>query len=125
MIPADPMLNDTAREICPTATQQWVADGALLVDVREREELAEAAFDVPHLQHIPLSECEVRFAGVPRDRDVVVVCRGGGRSLRATYFLMHHGYDRVVNMSHGILRWQEKGFPMKRRIPMLLSIALH
>lgn len=88
-----------------------------MVDVRERDEVAEAAFDVPALLHIPLSEFESRFAEVPRDRDVVVACRGGGRSLKATYFLMNHGYERVVNMSHGILRWQEKGFPMKGRIP--------
>lgn len=111
------MQTRTAREICPTTTQQWVANGALLVDVRESDEVAEAAYDVPSLLHIPLSEFETRFAEVPRDRDVVMVCRGGGRSLKATYFLMNHGYENVVNVSHGILRWQEKGFPMKGRIP--------
>jgi rhodanese-related sulfurtransferase len=106
-----------ATEICPTTTQQWVANGALLVDVRERDEVAEAAYDVPNIINIPLSEFEERYAEVPKDRDVVMVCRGGGRSLKATYFLMNHGYTRVVNMSKGILRWQEKGFPMKGRIP--------
>lgn len=107
-----------ATEICPTTTQQWVANGALLVDVRERDEVAEAAYDVPNIINIPLSEFEERFAEVPTDRDVVMVCRGGGRSLKATYFLMNHGYTRVVNMSKGILRWQEKGFTMKGSIPV-------
>ena len=107
-----------ATEICPTTTQQWVADGALLVDVRERDEVAEAAYDVPDIINIPLSEFEERFAEVPKDRNVVMVCRSGGRSLKTTYFLMNHGYTRVVNMSKGILRWQEKGFPMKGHIPV-------
>ncbi|MEX1133161.1 MAG: rhodanese-like domain-containing protein, partial [Flavobacteriales bacterium] len=78
-----------AQEICPTTTQQWVAKGALLVDVRERDEVAEAAYDVPDVINIPLSEFEERFVEVPKDRDVVMVCRGGGRSLKATYFLMN------------------------------------
>ncbi|MBL7962907.1 MAG: rhodanese-like domain-containing protein [Flavobacteriales bacterium] len=112
-----------ALEICPTTTQQWVANGALLVDVRERDEVAEAAYDVPNIINIPLSEFEERFAEVPRDRDVVMVCRGGGRSLKATYYLMNHGYTRVVNMSKGILRWQEKGFPMKGNIPVQQSAS--
>lgn len=113
----DTMNTAQATEICPTTTQQWVANGALLVDVRERDEVAEAAFDVPNIINIPLSEFEERWQEVPTDRDVVMVCRSGGRSLKATYFLMNHGYTRVVNMSKGILRWQEKGFPMKGRIP--------
>jgi len=107
-----------ATEICPTTTQQWVANGALLVDVRERDEVAEAAYDVPNIINIPLSEFEERYTEVPTDRDVVMVCRSGGRSLKTTYFMMNHGYTRVVNMSKGILRWQEKGFPMKGRIPV-------
>jgi hypothetical protein len=42
------------REICPTTTQSWVSEGALLVDVREANEIAELAFDVPIILEIPL-----------------------------------------------------------------------
>jgi hypothetical protein len=35
------------NEICPTSTQAWVKRGAILVDVREREEVEQLAFDVP------------------------------------------------------------------------------
>jgi rhodanese-related sulfurtransferase len=110
------MENQTlVKEICPTTTQEWVKKGALLVDVREKEEVAELAYDVPNIINIPLSEFEERFNEIPKDRDVVMVCKGGGRSLRAAGFLINHGYDpnKVVNMKHGIIRWVQKGFPTK------------
>lgn len=108
------MENQTlVKEICPTTTQEWVKNGALLVDVREKDEVEELAFDVPNIINIPLSEFEERFNEIPKDRDVVMVCKGGGRSLRAAGFLVNHGYTNVVNMQHGIARWVQKGFPTK------------
>lgn len=99
------------NEICPTTTQSWIADGALLVDVREINEISELSYDVPSILHIPLSEFETRYTEIPKDKKVVMVCRSGGRSLRAAGFLVNHGYDQVVNMKRGIIRWVQKGFP--------------
>lgn len=104
------------KEICPTTTQEWVKNGALLVDVREKDEVAELAYAVPNIINIPLSEFEERFNEIPKDKQVVMVCRSGGRSLRAAGFLVNHGYANVVNMQHGMIRWAEKGFPTKGNI---------
>jgi rhodanese-related sulfurtransferase len=103
---------DDAKEVCPTTTLRMAREGALLVDVRERDEIAAVAFDVPDLVVMPLSEFEQRYAELPLDRDLVMVCRVGERSLRATYYLMHRGYTRVANMKGGIARWIGKGFPV-------------
>jgi rhodanese-related sulfurtransferase len=100
-----------AVEICPTTTQGRVKAGALLVDVRERDEVTQLAFDVPNIVNIPLSEFEERYHELPKDKELVMVCRGGGRSLKATYYLMNMGYENVVNMQHGIVRWVQRGFP--------------
>jgi rhodanese-related sulfurtransferase len=102
-----------ATEICPTTTQGRVKDGAMLVDVRERDEVAQLAFDVPNIVNIPLSEFEERYLELPKDKELVMVCRGGRRSLKATYYLMNRGYENVVNMQHGIVRWVQRGFPTK------------
>ena len=111
------------KEICPTTTQDWVRNGAVLIDVREVDEVNELAYDVPEIINIPLSEFEDRFHEVPKDRDVVVVCRSGGRSLRAAGFLINHGYNRekVVNMQHGMIRWAQKGFPTKGNTTTVLT----
>ncbi|MCI4442812.1 MAG: rhodanese-like domain-containing protein [Lentimicrobium sp.] len=108
------MENQTlVKEICPTTTQKWVKEGALLVDVREKDEVAQLAYDVPNIINIPLSVFEEHFTEIPKDKPVVMVCESGGRSLRAAGFLVNHGYENVVNMEHGIIRWVQKGFPTK------------
>jgi rhodanese-related sulfurtransferase len=106
------MENQTlVKEICPTATQRWAANGALLVDVREADEVNQLSYDVPNIIHIPLTQFEERYTEIPKDKEVVMVCKSGGRSLRAAGFLVNHGYDKVVNMQHGMIRWAQKGFP--------------
>lgn len=111
------------KEICPTTTQEWIKNGALLVDVRENDEVEVLAYDVPLILNIPLSEFENRFEEIPTEKDVVMVCRSGGRSLRAAGFLINHGYnpEKVVNMQHGINRWVEKGFPTKGDTSVVLG----
>lgn len=103
------------NEICPTTTQAWIKRGALLVDVREPGEVAQLDFDVPGIIHIPLSEFEIRYKELPFDKELVLVCRSGVRSLRAAGFLVNNGYDpvKVVNMKHGIIRWVQRGFATK------------
>ena len=106
------MENQTlVKEICPTTTQDWVKNGALLVDVREVDEVAQLAYYVPNIINIPLTVFEENFTKIPKDRDVVLVCKSGARSLRAAGFLVNHGYDKVVYMKHGMIRWVQKGFP--------------
>lgn len=104
---------EEAKEVCPTTTRRLLGEGALLVDVREPSEVAAFAFDVPDVFNIPLSELEQRWNEVPHDREVVLVCDTGARSLKATYFLQFHGYSNVSNMGGGIVKWSIKGFPVK------------
>ena len=113
------------KEICPTTTQTWVKNGALLVDVREKDEVAQLAFDVPAIVHIPLSEFDSRYKELPADKELVLVCRSGVRSLRAAAYLINNGYDpaRVVNMKYGIIRWAEKGFPLKGNVAEVVNNA--
>jgi len=101
-----------AREICPTTSQRLLKEGALLVDVREPEEVAQVGFAGCDVMTIPLSQFEDRWQDVPRDRDVILACAVGARSLKATYFLMYQGYTQVANMQDGMTRWAAKGFPV-------------
>lgn len=112
-----------ARAVCPTTTRRLIAEGALLVDVRELSEVAQVAFDVPGVLLMPMSELEQRFAELSPDRDLVLVCQEGERSLKATYFLMYHGYERVANMKGGLFKWARKGFPIKGAQPAPAATA--
>lgn len=103
---------EEAKQVCPTTTQRLVREGALLVDVRERNEVAALAFNVPEVVNIPLLELEQRWSELPKDRDIVLVCENGARSLKATYYLQFQGFTRVSNMEGGIVKWMGKNFPV-------------
>ncbi|MFN4250391.1 MULTISPECIES: rhodanese-like domain-containing protein [unclassified Deinococcus] len=89
--------------------QSRVQAGALLVDVREPNEFAEVHAEGATL--IPLSEFEARFSELPKDRELVMICRSGARSARAGEYLKAQGYSQVVNVAGGTLAWVEAGLP--------------
>ena len=68
-----------------------VADGALVVDVRNPDEYVEG--HVPGATLIPLGEVPDRTDEIPTDRPVYVICAVGGRSARASEYLIGLGVD--------------------------------
>lgn len=99
----------------PPRAGALLAEGAVLVDVRERAEIEQVAFDVPGIVPMPLSEFEQRFAELPRERELVIACQSGSRSLKATSLLMYQGCTGVAKMSGGIIEWASKGCSIKGR----------
>lgn len=86
--------------------------GALLVDVREQWEYDEVR--APGATLIPLSEFAQRHAEIPRDREALLICHSGMRSMRAAKFLQGRGYERVANVSGGMETWEGAGLPVER-----------
>jgi rhodanese-related sulfurtransferase len=93
------------REVSPTEYVREAADrpATLLLDVREPWEREVAM--LPQALHVPMAELPDRLAEVGRDRDVVVMCRSGGRSLKVAKYLEEQGYPSVANLTGGILAW--------------------
>ena len=103
------------KNITPGAAFAMMKKGALLVDVREPREIARKAFDVPDIMLIPLSTFEQRFQEIPVNRNVIIACNSGNRSLTAGRLLLNRGYRKVVNMQYGIVGWDKEGLPIKRK----------
>jgi rhodanese-related sulfurtransferase len=98
-------------EVSPREAHAAITEsGALLVDVRERWEWEERR--IPGAVLVPLPELPERITELPRDRDIYVHCRVGGRSRRAVEFLRSRGWDRSVNVRGGIDAWGEAGLPV-------------
>ena len=83
---------------------------AYLLDVRESEEWA--AGHAPDAVHLPMMEIPARLAEIPADRDVVVVCRVGGRSAQVVQYLRRLGRDNVRNLAGGMTAWAAAGRPI-------------
>lgn len=78
--------------------------GAALIDVRTPGEFAEGS--VPGAVNIALQEMEQRLSEFPKDKDLVIFCRSGRRSMAASNFLLQNGYTRVFNVVGGILAYR-------------------
>jgi rhodanese-related sulfurtransferase len=83
--------------------------GAFILDVREQHEWDE--YHVPDSTLIPLAFLEARLAEVPRDREIVVVCRSGNRSATGRDILLEAGFERVTSLAGGLSQWRADGYP--------------
>jgi rhodanese-related sulfurtransferase len=84
-------------------------DGAFILDVREPEEWAE--YHIPGSTLIPLGELQSRANELPRDREIVVVCRSGNRSAEGRDILLDAGFTQVTSLAGGLRDWQAQGYP--------------
>lgn len=78
----------------------------MVLDVRETHELRISS--LPNVLHIPMSELGDRLDEIPRDANLVVLCRVGSRSARVTAFLVGQGFPHVRNVVEGINGWAEQ-----------------
>ena len=96
---------DELNEIFPRELKERIERGdlPLILDVREPEEVAWAAF--PDAIHIPMGEVPARLAELDPQRETIVVCHHGIRSAQVAGYLATRGFVRVLNLTGGIDAW--------------------
>ena len=75
-------------------------DGAFVLDVRQPGELVVES--VPGATNIPLGELRSRLDELPKDREVLVLCRSAQRAYYATRILLQNGFQ-ARNISGGMM----------------------
>ncbi len=85
--------------------QADMARGAVLIDVREADELAADGY-IPGSVHIPLAEVGERLPEVVPDHytEIIFYCASGKRSQKATEQAVEMGYQKVYNLG-GLSDW--------------------
>lgn len=107
-------------EIAPAEVKDGLAEGAVILDVREDSEVT--AGHVPGAHHISRSYLENRVESLIPDRKtpIVVYCASGVRSLYAARTLLDDlGYQDVRSMTGGITLWKDGGYPVE--VPRTLT----
>lgn len=84
------------------AARALIADGALVLDVRDEHEHARGAIEGAAL--IPVDALRARLHELPRDRRIVVYCAVGRRGYVAQRILLQSGFD-AVNLTGGFTSW--------------------
>ncbi len=80
-----------------------------VLDVRTEKEWNSGHID--GAIHIHGGKLQERFADVPRDKPVAVVCGSGYRGSIAASFLKREGYEDVANVVGGMAAWRAAGLP--------------
>ena len=92
---------------------QWLADDGRdvhVVDVRTPQEYMAGSID--GADPIPLHLIPVRIQDLPKDKDLVFICRTGARSAQATAFVTGQGFDKAYNLRGGLVDWVRNRLPL-------------
>ena len=107
---ARPAAASLPAEISVAQASQLRDQKAFILDVREPSEWTQ--FHIPGATLIPLGQLPDRLSEVPKDRQVVVVCRTGHRSAQGRDILKQAGFTSVTSMAGGLTAWQAQGLPL-------------
>ncbi len=90
---------DILRDDMPLSHWNALGDGFLL-DVRNPQELTLES--VPGAINIPLPQLRARLGELPRNREILVICRSGQRAYYATRILLQNGF-KASTVAGGML----------------------
>ncbi len=96
------------KEVSVAEAAQMRSAGALILDVRELSEWQ--TVHIPGATLIPLGELSNRLTELPKDQQIVVVCRSGNRSAQGRDILIHAGFPNVTSMAGGMNQWSAAGY---------------
>ena len=103
--------NNMFHHLSVTEYQEKKAKGwqPFLIDVRSDAEYQQKRVSFTDLQ-VPHEEILTRVNEIPKDRDIILLCRSGMRSQMAAMFLAQDGYDsqKLYNLDGGIMAWSNQ-----------------
>ncbi len=102
-------------EISVAEAYQRYQQGVFVLDVRTPQEWE--AYHAPNTTLIPLDELPQRVDEVPRDQEVVVICRSGNRSQVGRDILLQAGFENVTSVAGGLNAWMAAGYPVVTQTP--------
>jgi rhodanese-related sulfurtransferase len=78
--------------------------GVMLIDTRTAKEYN--AGHIPGAVHIPLADIGAKAKRIRKDKEIVVYCASGNRSIWAIKRLMGMGYTNLWNLKGGYNAWK-------------------
>ncbi len=103
----NPKHEKESYEISPASAKELIASKSeiQIIDVREPFE-----FELGNIGgvNIPLKTIDQNLKMISKDKQVIVLCKSGGRSSQAMAKLKEFGYSNVANLSGGLQQWKKE-----------------
>lgn len=95
------------KEVTPVEVEEIIANSkdTVIIDVREDEEVANGM--IHDALHIPLQQIPEKITNLNKEKEYILVCRSGGRSMKAALYMEEEGF-KVANMVGGMLEWTDE-----------------
>lgn len=113
-------LREQIAELDPQEALRRAAAGAVIVDVREADEIAQGSPVGALRLGRGFLELRIEEAVPDPERPLITMCAGGLRSLFAAEDLQRLGYRNVASLAGGFSGWKAAGLPFER--PQALDV---
>jgi len=94
---------------------------AVLIDVREQNEVALESMPLENVLYHPMSVIMDRLPYIAKGQNIILGCPGGVRSSKVANLLNMNGYANVANLDGGFKTWKEKGLPWKKHLSFVMA----
>lgn len=81
-----------------------------LLDVRTPEEFSQGHIKGAENQNLHDENFINNVQHLDKSKSVYVYCRVGGRSAKAAEILKNNGFEKIYDISGGIVKWTENGY---------------
>jgi len=108
---------DGVRHITPANALEAVkSDKAVIIDVREENEVALENIALDNVLYHPMSVILDRLPHISKDQNIITVCPGGVRSSKVANLLIKNDYPNVANLEGGLMMWKAQGLPFESNL---------
>ncbi len=102
--------------ISPKKAFEAVCNGdAVIIDVREEDELRRESLDLAYVLNHPMSVILDRLSYISKDQNIIVMCAVGIRSTKVANLLNINDYPHVANLDGGLMHWKLQGLPYESK----------
>jgi rhodanese-related sulfurtransferase len=86
-------------------------DEAILIDVREENEVMLEHMPLPNVLNHPMSVIMDRLTNIPKEANIILGCPKGVRSSKVANLLNRLGYPNIANLDGGFKVWKARKLP--------------
>ncbi len=107
---------EEVRHIHPELAYKEVKTGsAILLDVRETNEVNLECVDMNNVLNCPLSVIMDKIQHIPENKSIYIICNEGFRSVKVANLLNRQGFPHVANVDGGLQMWRHFELPIISR----------
>ena len=101
------------NEIDIREAKKCIDGGAVVLDVRTKEEYDDGHITGSVNIDIHNPDFEEKITNLDKERSYIVCCASGARSARATEVMENLGFEDVYNLSGGMTEWKKEGMEVE------------